>query len=460
MADYIDPNSDTDLVGSALPEGQAKAPTSSVQDPAAPRKDPTNSLDILGDGGAALDKLHEQSIKDKEPKADVKSGGEGDGGDPAAGLEDIKAPDAGEADKGGPKRTPAIPEADNEPGKEDDPLEEIKPPAGTSPKTAEAWDAFKAKAREEITLAEGRAKAVADEKAKLEARVKELEEKANKALTPEQEAEISELRKWRAAKEVNTAPELVSLDTKLTANSDTLLTKLKEAGMVDKQIQDIRKIGIDKVDWDELKPHMSSQLRQFVDAKLVQHVNLSEERAATYAGLKSRGEEFLKQRQQAQEQEVQQRIQQTESAVEQFSNAKPFSFLKQVDIPADADADTKKALAADNEFAKAMRDSIDQWKKNLDDPNMRAELLFGSVMAYKIKRDYQAAQQRIAVLEKELETTNEKFERVKKAGGAGRRSGNATPAPVRPGSSFTRDDGTIKSSGEALDELAAPYMNR
>jgi hypothetical protein len=464
MATYIDPNSDADLNG-AIPDGQNQ-PSSKAPEPAAPQKDQTQSLDILGDGGAALDDLHEKAIKSQEPDpapADTKPSGEGDAGSPDAGDEGGKTPASDEAPEDDKKRPSAIPEppkTDDEPETPTDSLEDIKPPEGTSPKTAEAWDSFKTKAREEIAAAEQKATELAEQLDTIKQEKEELAAKAADALTEEQKKEIDELRKWRAASEVDTAPELVSLDSKLSANTDTLLAKLKEAGMSEKQIGDIRELGIDKVNWDELKPHFSSQLKQFVDAKVLQHVNLAEERSTTYSSLKEKGQEFLDQRKQEQEAKVAQQVEALDTAVKEFAAAEHFKFLNEQQVPSDATDEQKKAIAANNEFAKEMRGNIEAWKTNLDDPAMKAELLFGGVMAYKLNRDVHAAVGRIKALEGELKTANEKLDKVKKASGAGRRPAGAQPPTPRPGSQITNEEGKIKSADQALDELAAPYQNR
>lgn len=460
MATYVDPNMDPDLTGTAIPEGQAQ-PASPAKEPVTPQKDQTQSLDILGDGGDALDALHQASIKDKtqdpEPKADP-AGGDGDPEPKSEGDPDATDP------KDSGKRPSAIPEPPKVDGTADpevvDPLEDIKPPEGTSPKTAEAWDNFKAKAREEIAAAKERAEAIVAEKTQLEQQVKELEAKAKEALTEEQKKEIEDLRKWRAASEVDTAPELVSLDSKISANTDTLLNKLKEAGMSEKQITEIRTIGVDKVNWEELKPHFSVQLRQFVDAKVLQHVNLAEDRSSTYAKLKEKGQEFLNQRKQEQEAKATEQVKALDTAVKSFESAEHFKFLQSQPVPEKATAEQRKLIEENNKFAEEMRANIEAWKQNLDDPAMKAELLFGGVMAYKLNREVHAAVGQIKALKQELQTANEKLEKVKKASGAGRRVSGATPPSPRPGSQIVNEDGKLKSAAEALDELSAPYMNR
>jgi hypothetical protein len=465
MATYVDPNTDPDNA-SAIPDGQAQ-PASPAPTPAPPQKDQTQSLDILGDGGSALDALHDEALKSKTPTdapaADPEPKGEGDAGDSDAGPEGGKDAEGDPEPEGAKKRPSAIPEpakVDDDPAPKADALEDIKPPEGTSPKTAQAWDAFKTKAREEISAAEAKATELAEKLDQIEQEKKALEEKAAKALTEEQAKEIEELRKWRAASEVETAPELVSLDSKISANTDTLLAKLKEAGMSDKQLGDIRTLGIDKVNWEELKPHFSTQLRQFVDAKVMQHVNLAEDRSSTYSKLKEKGQEYLAQRKQEAEAKVAEQVQALDGAIKSFESAEHFAFLRDQDIPKDATADQKKVIEANNKFAAEMRSNIEAWKQNLDDPAMKAELLFGGVMAYKLNREVHAAVGRIKSLESELKAANEKLDKVKKASGAGRRPAGATPPAAKPGSQIVNENGNLKSAAEALDELAAPYQSR
>lgn len=461
---YIDPNSDPDLSG-AIPAGQSKPASREPKAPAAPQRDPTLSLDLMADGLDALDKLRDQKIKDKTEPVEPTKPAEPAGGNPGGNPDGDKGDPASVVDpsvEGGKKPAPAIPVDDDEvvPGGGKDALGDIKPPEGTSPKTAAAWDSFKAKARAEIDAAAEKAKAVAAEKAALETKVKELEEKAGKAITPEQEKEFAELRRWHAAREVESAPELVSLDSKINANTDTLLAKLKEAGMVEAQLSEIRKVGVTRVNWDELKPHMSSQLRQLVDAKLMQHVNLSEERAETYTKLKATGEEFLKERKAKQEQATRQESEAFDGTARQLAASKPFAFLQDKPVPSDATPEQRKAIEEDNAFAKDMRDSVEQWKTGINTPAMKAELLYGAVMAYRYQRDLKRALAHTKALEAELASEREKFDKVKKASGAGRRTGGATVSAAKPGSDIAREDGTLKSAAEALDELAAPLMNR
>lgn len=461
-----------------MPTGQTTPNSSEGAAPATPQKDSTQSLDALGDGGTALDALHEQTIKSKAPPEEpappeelaspqpeakpVDNGGEGTAGSPDDGKQG-GTPEAGAkgSEVGGDVK-PAIPpsEKPSESAETKDDLEDIRPPEGTSPKTAEAWEAFKGKARESIKAAEERAKSLAEEKIRIETELKELQEKAKDVLSEEQKKEIEELRKWHAASEIESAPELTSFDSKIAANTDTLLTKLKEAGMVEAQVAEIRKIGIDRVNWEDIKPHLSSTLRTLVDAKVLQHVSLSDERDSKFSELKKDGDAYMAQKRQEREQAEAQARQQFEATVTGYARDKTFDFLKVKDIPRDVSPEEVEALKADNSFAEDMQKSIENWKQHLDDPRMQAELLFGSVMAYKFQRDFNAATKRAKTLEAELNAEREKFAQVQRASGAGRRTGNAPAPPVPAGSQISNEKGEIKKADAALDELAARYLNR
>lgn len=461
MAEYVDPSKDPDLAGEgALPGGQ-QAPAGKKA-PAEPQKsiDPSKTLEVVADTGDALDKLRKEAEGDDSSNQDPpKPSGDDKGGSPEAGKpkeEDGDSdPDAGKRKSAIPDLDPETPPADDKSGKVG--LEQFEVPEGFSKPAAENWNKLKAAAKEAVASVEARLKAAEEERDTLKEERKGLETKAAKALTEEQEAEIAELRKWRNAVEITEAPELKSLDSKLAANTDSLLEKLREAGLPDVEVNKIRQIGVEQVDWDKLRESFSPQLTRFVDAKVSNHITLSEDRAALYKKLKDGSDAYMKQRQEQQTAAQQAEAKALEDAITAYSTNDAFSFLREQKAADDATAEQKAQIEEANKFAGEMNELIKGARESLTTPQTQAELLFGTVMAHAFKRREAIAKARVTTLEKELKELTDKIAAIKKSSGAGQshRQSHVRAPERKPGDEIFDEHGNVKSAGEALDELKA-----
>jgi hypothetical protein len=246
----------------------------------------------------------------------------------------------------------------------------------------------------------------------------------------------------------------------MAANTDSLLAKLKEAGMVEAQISEVRRLGIENVNWEPLKQNMSPQLRLLVDAKVGHQLSLKDDRDETYNKLKSQGEEYLAARKKQETEAREREAKAFADGIAQLSKAEAFAFIRSVEIPKDATAEQRKALEADNKFAAELQKNMEEWTKAADRPETKAELVFGCLYAHKLQRDLDAASARIKGIEAENKQLADRIDAIKRASGAGRSSGSAVAPAAIPGGEIFSQDGKIKPAADALDELAAGIRNR
>ncbi len=271
----------------------------------------------------------------------------------------------------------------------------IEPPPNVKPKTAEAFTQIKTLAKEAVTAAEKRA-------ADAEARAAKLEEdaKASKSLTPETEKELEELRTFRKSLEVESDPQFKEFDTKIAANEEFILSRLKQAGASDELVAKVKEIGVSDVNWDELAGKLPPSLRRIVDAKLVENETIAENKKQAITKAKANVDEFFKARTEAEAKQTTARQEKTKAEVDR--HLPQMGWLAVKPIPADAKPEEKAALEAHNKLVTETKEDIGQALQD-DSPEMRAVLVLGFAQLKRVRADLAAVQAETAAGRKALE---------------------------------------------------------
>ena len=316
-------------------------------------------------------------------------------------------------------------------------FDSVELPPYSKPKSVEAFAKVKELARADLKVKE-------EEIARLKAEIGQRDEKLKGVLPPEAAKELEELRKLRRSMDIESDTEFkAQFDQKITANSNAIMTRLQQAGMSEKQLEQIKKLGgPENVDWEDILPRLPAPTRRFVETKLVANEDLRGERQLAVEQARKDPNSFERQ-------QVEARSKVLFDTANHYLSGLPWTAPQAV--PANAKPEDKTRIESDNAFAKETQDRIAASLKEYS-PARFAELAVGTAMAYKFKRDLenvlQASQQQRTqwdALVKERDTLKAELEKIKKAGMTHRRT-SATP-PAAPPNHFT------ESGASALDRL-------
>ncbi len=331
-----------------------------------------------------------------------------------------------------------------------DEFEKVEMPPHTKPKTGEAFGRVKELARQEI----GKVRTeLAAAKTELEKAQSDLAARSTQpAVSPELEAELKELREYRLSKDVESDPEFRKVDGDIKSNNDAIVKKLADNGMPREQLEEIAKLGgPENVDWEPLLPKLPLAIRRFVEAKLVDNVNLRDNRDVALEKAKSNAAEFT-------------RTREARSATELAGHVTKFSeqvpWLKDRPIPATATDAEKAQITAHNKFSGEFRTRLSEMVKT-QSPEAFAEYAVCTLFATKLdgelkatttalekaKTDSAAA---IAAVTADRDKLKGELDAIRKAEG-GRRPGAAVTI-VPAGKVNTTS--IHANAGDALDALA------
>ena len=434
---------------SSLENADAAAETLAAQMRQDPGADIRPDVDPLR--GDELDKIFEETSPNEpvvDPLADAKR---------ESGIKDepAKEPAAEEPIAEPVKETPAeAPEKKSllddllskkdEPKTEDkpapkDPYEEVKLRADASPKTRETFEALKTTAREREKAASDRAAKLEKELADLSAKHKQTEEKT---LAPEVETELKELRAFRAQFDTENDPEFRSkFDKKLEANYDTVYGKLKEHGLKDEVLTQLKSLPTTERDAaiENFLGKLPPPSRRLIEAKLIENSSVLDQRRAELQEVRSKADQILAERAKAPVENVQKL--ETEIATQIAPVLKSLEWIHIREVPSTATPAEKTAIEKANEFAAFAQDRL---KTAIVDhsPRARAEAALAVPLAYHFKAKMEAAAAQLAIVQKELDG-------IRRASQTSR-TARTSAAPVVQ---TTQSKPAPASSEDALDEL-------
>lgn len=332
---------------------------------------------------AADAKAKEEADAAAKAKADADSGA-GSIDDALKAQADAKAKEEADAKA---KADEAAKAAGQTPPTKDE-FDAIELPPHTKPKSGEAFTNLKKLAREtrdkltaEIASEKAAAKKLADE---LEA----LKTQAASATVPEETAaELEELRAYRAAHDIESDPRLKEFDNKLKGNVESIYKKLKDGGLSDASIEQIKTLGgPDQIDWEPVLPKLTLPIRRFIEATLVDNERLKDQKVEAYEAAKKNASQYIAERQ------TREVTQLTETANSYLKN---LPWIAEQKVPADATPEVKAQIEANNADAHAYMQKLQGLLKDRS-PDMHAQLAVGTVMAYRQKKEIAALEKQVA----------------------------------------------------------------
>jgi antitoxin component HigA of HigAB toxin-antitoxin module len=215
-------------------------------------------------------------------------------------------------------------------------------------------------------------------------------QKQKAALTPEVEAELTDLRKFKIAQDVESDPQFQTFKNEINANHEAIYKKLMQGGYTQENIDHIKSLGgPDNVDWNPLLDKLPAQTRLFLQGKLVANIELADKRDAALDAAKASGPKFLAERAERDSKSL------LDTANGHLKNI-AWTATKQ--LPATATPEQKTEIEAWNKEAS---ESVSLIKEYLSDrsPERHAELAIGTLIAHRLQRELQTATTKLSSLE-------------------------------------------------------------
>lgn len=303
-----------------------------------------------------------------------------------------------------------VPATEDKPAaEEEDPvikaLNAVNIRADASQKTKDTFNNLKQLSAAGIKAAKAEIARIKTEQAKLieDARKAAIEE-AKKAgeLPDDVKNELEELRRLRARVDVESDPKFKEqFDAKRDANLEEIYGVLAQYGLKESELKVLR--GLNEAEKIENITELAAKLppasKLKIEAKLFDNLNLSDAREKA---LKDAREQAQKLHAEREQQTKAQQEQQTKAVQDAVATYKANALFKKADIPATTPAEEKKRLEAQNAFVDKL-DKLFTEVVNDANPQAKVEAAFGLVLAHKFKSDLDAANAKLAAVQKELD---------------------------------------------------------
>jgi len=310
------------------------------------------------------------------------------------------------------KKDPPAPKADDV-----DPYENIKLRSDASEKTKTTVEKLKRLAKEREQTAKDETAVARKEADHLKIK---LDEVSKKTVAPEVEAELKQLREFRATYAAEQDPEFQQkFSSRLDVNNATIFEALKKNGLRDALIEQVKKLPYDEQveqisRWADKLPARDKML---VNGRIADNENVDMDRKAALAEVKANAVKLNAERADAPKRTKEQFV------AEAISTLKPLlpqlPFLTQQDIPDGASPKERADLEAHNKEAGESQSMLLGFLSN-DSSRMRSILALTGVLAPRYQRQLKEATTRVETLEQELADIRKagKFSRTARAQGA------------------------------------------
>ena len=290
--------------------------------------------------------------------------------------------------------------------------------------------------------------------AALEKTVAELSEKTKafegKTATPEVEAELKELRAFRAQFDTENDPEFKSKYTsKIDGNYETIYSKLQEMGLKNEVVEQLRKTPQAERDQhiESFLAKIPATTRRLIESKLVENVSVQEQRQAELSAARAKADEILAARAAAPAQSAEKL--QAEIAGHLRPVLGKLDWIQIKEAPATASPTEKAAIEKANEFAAFAQEAL---KNAIVDqsPRARAEAALAVPLAHHFKARATALEAELTAVKKELDG----IRRASQTSRTARTSASPTPAPApkkeEPASGEDAVDALFREAGGIL----------
>lgn len=323
-------------------------------------------------------------------------------------------------------------------------------PPNASPKSSEAFSAIKIRAAQDISSRDQKI----DELGK---QIKDFEEKLKNPIPAELEAEIKELREWRAKLDVEVDPKFKEFDKSNSQAREFIYAQLKKSPAISDAIIDEIKShgGPEKVKWEKIFAAIDDPTTQrIIESKLADIEMADFNKAQAIKTAKENIGQYIGERQQAFTNSINSHTTSTKQILNDLTGR--LDWFKPQSIDAKADAVAKKEAEEYNAFITTTQKQVEEASRD-DSPQMRAILLTGMAQLFNLQRVHEGTAAKLATVEKSLAEATEKLDRYKNASRS-RNSESAAPANGTPLKAKEPDFNARPT--EALDDLMKQVMEK
>ena len=341
-----------------------------------------------------------------------------------------------------PKATVTTPEPAKVDQPKDEEIDSIQEPKGLNPTNSENWKKLRETARKYKTEVSN----VSKKYGEAVAYINKLQQEKGK-LPEEVEKELTDHRSFRRTFDYQRHPEFIEkFEKPIKDTEDQIYGLLKENGMTDKDMDLVKKVGIDRIaraSWDEtIKKMTDSQVQSEREAgillrKLIGvHAEKLVDKKQEISKMESGQSEFVKKQEEAKKKELEDEVGYVKTHLEKLE--KEYEILRPLQAPADATPEQKKAVEEHNNFIEETKRRFVLAYKPAS-TEQRFQTAMAACYAFIADRELQKLDAQLAEVTKtkdaQIKSLTDELEKIK----------NATKMP----SGDKNDTGGSKKSGSA-----------
>lgn len=216
--------------------------------------------------------------------------------------------------------------------------------------------------------------------------------------------------------DVEADPAFKTYDKTIADNLEAIYAKLKAAGVPEDQIAKIKELGGPaEVDWSAPGVTLSTTLRRYLDAKLVENETLLEKKQAALKSAKASALQYVSSKQEEAAKSVEAR---NKAVTDEINALLPkFTWFRELKPKDGATEDEKESIKAHNELIENAKKTFEDAAAD-DSPAMRAILALSHAQLMRTKADYAALKASSTAIQSklttELEEANKLLEKIKK----------------------------------------------
>lgn len=287
---------------------------------------------------------------------------------------------------------------------EEDPYDKVKLRSDASEKTKNTFEELKRTAKDRELKARTEAEQARKELQELRAKVEEL---SKKTVPDNIEAELRELREFRATFDAERDPEFQQkFSSRLEQNNGTIFETLKRNGLKDELVEQVKSMPYDQqveqiARWAE---KLSPRDKLLITARLADNENIESDRQSALREIKSKADQILAEKRNA---PVRNQDQFVEEAVRTLKPVLPqVPFLHPKETPANATPAIKAEIERHNAVAAESQKMLLSFLQD-DSARTRSILALAGVLAPRYQAQLKEAEGRVKALEKELSSIRE-----------------------------------------------------
>lgn len=287
---------------------------------------------------------------------------------------------------------------------EEDPYDKVKLRSDASEKTKNTFEELKRTAKDRELKARTEAEQARKELQELRAKVDEL---SKKTVPDNIEAELKELREFRATFDAERDPEFQQkFSSRLDQNNGTIFETLKRNGLKDELVDQVKSLPYDQqveqiARWAE---KLSPRDKLLITARLADNENIESDRQSALRDIKSKADQILAEKRNAPARSQDQFV---EEAVRTLKPVLPqVPFLHPKELPANATPAVKADIEKHNAVAAESQKMLLTFLQD-DSARTRSILALAGVLAPRYQAQLKEAEGRVKTLEKELSSIRE-----------------------------------------------------